>query len=166
MATFTFKGVPQKTAGTLPQVGTQAPDFELTKGDFTTMRLADLAGKKVVLNIFPSIDTGVCAASVKQFNALAAKLDNTVVVCVSKDLPFAHKRFCEAEGIQGLVTVSQFKNQSFSEAYGVDMLTGPLPGLMSRAIVVLDENGKILYTEQVAELAQEPNYDAALAAIA
>jgi thioredoxin-dependent peroxiredoxin len=165
MSTFTFKGTPHQTAGTLPEVGKQAPDFELTLSNFTSLTLADLTGKKAVLNIFPSIDTGVCAASVRKFNELAAGLENTTVVCISKDLPFAHKRFCDAEGINGVQTASQFKDQSFSEAYGVDMLSGPLPGLMSRAIVVIDANGKVLHTEQVAELAQEPNYDAALSAL-
>lgn len=165
MSTFTFKGEPQQTAGTLPEVGTPAPAFELTQSNFTPLTNADLKGSKVVLNIFPSIDTGVCAASVRKFNELAAGTAGAKVVCISKDLPFAHKRFCDAEGISNLVMASQFKNQSFSTAFGVDMLTGPLPGLMSRAIVVLDENGVVLYTEQVAELAQEPNYDAALAVL-
>jgi thiol peroxidase len=165
MSTFTFKGEPQQTAGTLPAVGTAAPAFELTQGNFTPLTNGDLKGQKAVLNIFPSIDTGVCAASVRKFNELAAGKAGVKVVCVSKDLPFAHKRFCDAEGISNLIMASQFKNTSFSDAFGVDMLTGPLPGLMSRAIVVLDEAGTIIHTEQVAELAQEPNYEAALAVL-
>jgi thiol peroxidase len=165
MSTFTFKGEPQQTAGELPAVGQQVPAFKLTKGDFSTITQEDIKGKRTVFNIFPSIDTGVCAASVRKFNELAAGMDNTQVVCVSKDLPFAHKRFCEAEGISNVITTSQFADQSFSEAFGVDMLTGPLPGLMSRCIVVADEKGTIVHTEQVAELAQEPNYEAALQAL-
>jgi thiol peroxidase len=165
MSTFTFKGEEHQTAGELPKVGSAIPNFKLSKGDFSSFTQDDIKGKRTVFNIFPSIDTGVCAASVRKFNELAAALDNTQVVCVSKDLPFAHKRFCEAEGIDSVVTTSQFVDTSFSEAFGVDMLSGPLPGLMSRCIVVADENGKVVYTEQVPELAQEPNYDAALNAL-
>lgn len=165
MSTTAFKGNPVATKSELPKVGSSAPDFNLVGQDLKTISKADLAGKKVVLNIFPSVDTGICAMSVRQFNQKASTLENTVVLCVSKDLPFAFKRFCGAEGIENVLTGSQFKDQNFSEAYGVDMLDGPLAGLMSRAVVIFDETGKVTYTEQVPEITQEPNYDAALAAL-
>ncbi|MFZ4785124.1 MAG: thiol peroxidase [Flavobacteriales bacterium] len=165
MSTITFKGNNIETAGSLPAVGSSAPDFQLTKTDLSTVSLKDLSGKKVVLNIFPSVDTGVCAASARKFNQLASSMENTVVLNVSKDLPFAHNRFCAAEGLQNVHGASQFKDDNFSQAYGVDMTTGPLAGLMSRAVVVVDENGVVKYTEQVPEIAQEPNYDAAIAAL-
>ena len=165
MSTITFKGNNIETAGSLPAVGSSAPDFQLTKTDLSTVTLKDLNGKKVVLNIFPSVDTGVCAASARKFNQLASSMENTVVLNVSKDLPFAHNRFCAAEGLQNVHGASQFKDDNFSKAYGVDMTTGPLAGLMSRAVVVVDENGVVKYTEQVPEIAQEPNYDAAIAAL-
>lgn len=165
MSTITFKGNNVETAGSLPAVGSSAPDFQLTKTDLSTVSLKDLSGKKVVLNIFPSVDTGVCAASARKFNQLASSMENTVVLNVSKDLPFAHNRFCAAEGLQNVHGASQFKDDNFSKAYGVDMTTGPLAGLMSRAVVVVDENGVVKYTEQVPEIAQEPNYDAAIAAL-
>jgi thiol peroxidase len=165
MSTITFKGNNVETAGSLPAVGSSAPDFQLTKTDLSTVSLKDLSGKKVVLNIFPSVDTGVCAASARKFNQLASSMENTLVLNVSKDLPFAHNRFCAAEGLQNVHGASQFKDDNFSQAYGVDMTTGPLAGLMSRAVVVVDENGVVKYTEQVPEIAQEPNYDAAIAAL-
>lgn len=165
MARITFKGNPVNTSGTLPTVGSKAPDFKVTKGDLSDVSLSTFAGKRVVLNIFPSIDTGVCAMSVRKFNAEAAKLSNTVVLCVSADLPFAQGRFCGAEGIKDVVTASEFRDHRFGEAYGVRMTDGPLAGLLSRAVVVVDEQGQVAYTEQVPEIAQEPNYDAALGAI-
>lgn len=165
MAEITFKGNTVKTAGNLPSVGSEAPSFELTKVDLSTVTNSDLKGKKAVLNIFPSIYTGVCAASARKFNELASKMDNTIVLNISKDLPFAHNRFCAAEGLQNVHGASQFKNDSFTKNYGVEMVDGPLAGLMSRAVVILDENGVVKYTEQVPEIAQEPNYDEALKAL-
>ncbi|MEZ4799978.1 MAG: thiol peroxidase [Flavobacteriales bacterium] len=165
MAEITFKGNTVKTSGSLPAVGSNAPAFELTKVDLSTVTNEDLKGKKAVLNIFPSIDTGVCAASARKFNELASKMDNTIVLNISKDLPFAHNRFCAAEGLQNVHGASQFKNDSFTKNYGVEMVDGPLAGLMSRAVVVLDENGVVKYTEQVPEIAQEPNYEEALKAL-
>jgi len=165
MATITLKGNSIETAGSLPAVGTQAPDFTLTKTDLSDITLADLQGKRVVLNIFPSIDTGICAASTRYFNAHAAELENTTVVCVSKDLPFAHSRFCGAEGIDNVISTSELRNNDFSDNYQVDILNGPMAGLMSRAVVVLDEAGKVLHTEQVPEIVQEPDYDAAMAVL-
>ncbi|HEY9124179.1 MAG TPA: thiol peroxidase [Bacteroidales bacterium] len=165
MAKITFKGNPVNTAGSLPAVGSKAPDFELTKTDLGSITLAELKGKKVVLNIFPSVDTGVCAASVRQFNAKAAGLSNTVVVCISKDLPFAHARFCGAEGINNVVSASEYKDDNFSKSYGVLMTDGPLKGLLSRAVVVIDTDGTVKYTEQVPDIVQEPNYDGALDAL-
>lgn len=164
MAQITFKDSPVKTVGELPAKETAAPDFSLVKNDLSEITLADCKGKKVVLNIFPSIDTGVCAASVRVFNSQAARLENTVVLCVSMDLPFAHARFCGAEGIDNVENASAFRSD-FGEVYGVTIADGPLAGLLSRAVVVIDENGKVIYTEQVPEIAQEPDYDAALAAL-
>ena len=165
MAQITFKGNPFNTAGSLPKVGDAAPDFKVTKADLSDASIKDFKGKKVVLNIFPSIDTPVCAASVRRFNKEAADLKNTVVLCVSKDLPFAQKRFCAAEGLENVLTASEYKNSSFSDAYKVKIVDGPLAGLFSRAIVLVDENGKVTYTEQVPEIAQEPDYAKALAAL-
>lgn len=165
MATITFKGTKVNTAGSLPALGQQAPSFELTAGDLSTKQLKDFAGKKVILNIFPSIDTGTCAMSVRKFNEEAASLANTVVLCISKDLPFAQSRFCAAEGIDNVITLSEYKDSNFSDAYGLKMIDGPLVGLLSRSVVVIDEQGKVLYTEQVAETTEEPNYTAALAAL-
>lgn len=162
MANITLKGNPIKTVGNLPEVGNTAPDFKLTKGDLSEISLSDFKGKKVVLNIFPSIDTGTCAASVRKFNAQAAGLDNTVVLCVSKDLPFAQNRFCGAEGIQNVITASDFRHVEFSNNYGLLIENGPLAGLDSRAVVVIDEAGKVIYTEQVSEIVNEPNYDEAI----
>jgi thiol peroxidase len=165
MADIKFKGNPIHSVGTLPAVGSKAPDFKLTKTDLSDVSLKDFAGKKVILNIFPSIDTGVCATSVRKFNTEAAGLANTVVVGVSKDLPFAHKRFCGAENITGVVTTSDLREGSFGKAYGVTMTDGPLAGLFSRSIVVLDEQGSVKYVEQVPEITQEPDYAKALAAV-
>jgi thiol peroxidase len=165
MATITLKGNPIHTYGQLPTVGSQAPDFVLTKTDLTDVSLKDFAGKRIVLNIFPSIDTSVCAMSVRKFNAEAGNLKNTVVLCVSLDLPFAHARFCGAEGLNNVISVSELRNRVFGEAYGVRIIDGPLAGLLSRAVVIIDEKGKVKYTEQVPEIAQEPNYAAALKAL-
>jgi thiol peroxidase len=166
MATITFKGNPVQTSGSLPANGTTAPAFRLVAADLSEKTLADYKGKRVILNIFPSIDTGVCAASVRTFNQQAAALDNTVVLCISKDLPFAQGRFCAAEGIENVQVLSEFRDTNFSDAYGVKMVDGPLQGLMSRAVVVLNENGEVVYSEQVPEITQEPNYDAAIANLA
>jgi thiol peroxidase len=165
MAKITFKGNPVATIGDLPAVGKPAPDFALTKDDLSTIGKADLAGKNVVLNIFPSIDTGVCATSVRTFNEKASSLPNTTVVCVSKDLPFAMKRFCGAEGIANVTTASWFRGADFGKDFGVTMADGPLAGLFARAVVVLDAKGNVTYTELVPEIAQEPNYDGAIAAV-
>ena len=165
MASITLKGNPVNTAGNLPSTGSSAPSFTGVKTDLSECSLADLAGKKVVLNIFPSIDTGVCAASTRRFNQEASSLDNAVVVCVSVDLPFALGRFCGAEGLENVVPVSVFRNPEFGSSYGVTIVDGALAGLLSRAVVVVDESGKVVYTEQVPEITQEPNYEAALAAL-
>lgn len=163
MATVTLKGNPIETVGELPKVGDKAPAFTLVKDDLSELQLGDIKDQ-VVLNIFPSVDTGTCAMSVRQFNTKAAALDNTTVVCVSKDLPFALSRFCGAEGLNNVVNGSAFRSK-FGEDYGVTFKTGPLTGLLSRSVVVIDENGKVTYTQQVAETADEPDYDAALKAL-
>ena len=164
MAQITFKGSPVKTIDKLPAKGSLAPDFTLVRQDLSETSLTDYNGKRLVLNIFPSIDTGVCAMSVRKFNEKASALKNTVVLCVSMDLPFAQSRFCGAEGIKNVVTASAFRS-SFGEHYGVTISEGPLAGLLSRAVVVINESGKVVYTEQVPEITQEPDYDAALAAL-
>ena len=162
MSSIKLKGNPINTSGSLPAKGTKAQDFKLVKSDLSELKLSDLLGKKVVLNIFPSLDTGVCAASVRRFNKDASELDNTVVVCVSKDLPFAHGRFCTAEGLNNVVTASDFREGNFGRDYGVNIIDGPLAGLHSRAVIVLDEQGVVKYTEQVPDIVQEPDYEAAL----
>lgn len=159
MATVTFKGNEVKTSGQLPAVGTQAPDFKLVGSGLNEISLADFKGKRVVLNIFPSIDTGVCATSVRKFNQWASNQDNTVVICVSKDLPFASGRFCGAEGLEKVITGSDFRYNNFATDYGVLMTDGPLAGLMARSVVALDENGKVIYKQLVPEITQEPEYD-------
>ncbi len=164
MADITFKGNPVKTAGDLPAVGSAAPDFTLAGSDLSDVTLADQAGKRVVLNIFPSIDTGVCATSVRTFNELAASLDNTTVVCASADLPFALGRFCGAEGIDNVTVGSTFRS-TFADDYGTKMVDGPLAGLNARSVVVIDADGTVLHTELVPEIGQEPDYDAAVAAL-
>jgi thiol peroxidase len=163
MATITLKGNPINTNGALPAVGAAAPDFTLTTVDLGGVGLDAFAGKTVVLNIFPSIDTPVCAASVRRFNAELDKLGNVAVLCASADLPFAHKRFCGAEGLERVQSVSDLRDKGFGERYGVKIVDGPLAGLLARAVVVI-KGGKIAYTELVPEIAQEPNYDAAIAA--
>lgn len=165
MASITLGGTPVQTIGSLPVVGSTAPDFTMIKNDLSSGSLEDYRGSKVVLNIFPSLDTGTCAQSVRQFNQEAAELENTHVLCISKDLPFAQKRFCGAEGIENVEMFSDFRNGSFGESYGVTFADGALEGLHSRSVVVLDENGTVLYTEQVPETADEPNYKAALEAL-
>lgn len=159
MAQFSHRNQIAHTSGDLPAKGDHAPDCRLTKADLTDTTLAAYAGKRVVLNIFPSIDTGTCAKSVREFNKLASSFPNTVVLCVSKDLPFAQKRFCGAEGIDQVECLSEYKDQSFSKAFHVDITDGSsLIGLMARAVVILDENSKVLYTELVSDISQEPNY--------
>lgn len=164
MSTVTLKGNPIETVGTLPSVGDAAPDFTLVKTDLSETSLTDYAGKTVILNIFPSVDTPTCAMSVRKFNESAAALQNTQVLCVSMDLPFAQARFCGAEGIDNVTTGSGFRS-SFGADYGLTFESGPLKGLFSRCVVIIDGDGKISYTEQVAETAHEPNYEAALAAL-
>lgn len=164
MTTITFKGDEVHTVGTLPEVGQKAEDFTLVATDLSDKSLSDYKGKNVILNIFPSINTGVCATSVRKFNEEAANLDNTVVLCISKDLPFAQAQFCGAEGIENVVMLSDFRT-SFGEEYGVELKDGPLKGLLSRAVVVINSEGDIIYKEQVPEIGQEPNYAAALKAI-
>lgn len=165
MATVTLKGNPINTLGELPSSGSSAPDFSLTKNDLSSTSLSDYLGKKVVLNIFPSIDTGTCATSVRKFNEQAANLDNTVVLCISKDLPFAQARFCGAEGIDKVELLSDFKDGNFGKAYKVEFVDGPLKSLHSRAIVVVDENGTVIHSNQVPETVDEPDYGAALNAL-
>jgi thiol peroxidase len=165
MTTITLKGNTIHTIGNLPEVGTQAPNFSLTKTNLSEMSLADCSGKKTILNIFPSIDTPTCATSVRHFNEAANKLNNTLILCVSADLPFAQTRFCGAEGLDRVTPVSVFRHPDFGQHYGVTITDGPLTGLLSRAIVILDETGKVIYTQQVAEIADEPDYDDALAAL-
>ena len=165
MSTITLKGTLIHTAGTLPAIGATAADFKLTKTDLSDVSLKDFSGKKIVLNIFPSIDTGICAASARRFNKEASTLQNTVVICVSKDLPFAHKRFCEAEGLTNVVPTSAIRDDSFARGYGVNITDGPMAGLFSRAVVIIGEDGKVKYSEQVPEIVHEPNYEAALNAL-
>ena len=164
MTTVTFSGNPVQLKGALPAVGAAAPAFTLTAADLADKTLADFAGKRKVLNIFPSIDTGVCQQSVRTFNQRAAALNNTVVLCISADLPFAQARFCGAEGLDNVVTLSSFRS-SFAQDYGVALADGALRGLTARAVVVLDENDKVLHVGLVPEITQEPDYDAALAVL-
>lgn len=164
MTTITFKGDQVHTVGSLPAVGEKAKNFTLVANDLSDKSLSDYKGKNVILNIFPSINTGVCATSVRKFNEEAAKLDNTVVLCISKDLPFAQAQFCGAEGIENVTMLSDFRTD-FGNEYGVELKDGPLRGLLSRAVVVINPEGEIVYEEQVPEIGQEPNYDAALKAL-
>jgi thioredoxin-dependent peroxiredoxin len=165
MATITLKGNPIQTSGQLPAVGTQAPDFSLTGRDLADVGLSSFAGKRKLLNIVPSLDTGVCAASARHFNVDAASVPGTVLLVVSCDLPFAMGRFCEAEGIQNVIPLSELRTRDFGRDYGVRITTGPLAGLLSRAVVVLDERNRVVYTQQVPEIAEEPDYAKALAAL-
>ena len=162
MASITLKGNAIHTIGNLPNIGAKASNFKLTAADLSTKSLSDYAGKKIILNIFPSLDTGTCASSVREFNKKATDLKNTVVLCISKDLPFAQARFCGAEGIKNVVMLSDFKDGNFGKSYELEIVNGPLANLHSRAIVIIDENGSVIYTEQVSEIANEPNYNAAL----
>lgn len=165
MKEIKLKGTPIHISGNLPANGSAAPDFVLTKTDMSDVSLKDFKGKKIVLNIFPSVDTPVCALSVKRFNEEASKLQNTVVLCVSVDLPFALARFCGAEGIKNVVPVSDLRKRNFGKTYGLDIVDGPIAGLLARAVIIIDENGKVKYTQLVPEIAQEPDYAAALQAI-
>lgn len=165
MAEITLKGNKIHTLGTLPKVGSQLPDFVLVKNNLSNATLADYAGKRLVLNIFPSLDTGTCASSVRYFNQEASSLENTVVLCISKDLPFAQARFCGAEGLNNVETLSDFRSGKFGKDYQVEIVDGPLAGLESRAVIVADEKGKIIYTQQVPEIVDEPDYAPVLAAI-
>jgi len=165
MAAITLKGNPINTSGELPKVGSKLADFKLVQNDLSVTSLSNFTGKKLVLNIFPSIDTGTCATSVRKFNESASTLENTTVLCISRDLPFAQKRFCGAEGLENVINLSDFQEGTFGKNNGLDILDGPLAGLHSRAIIVVDENGTITHTEQVGEIVDEPNYEAALAAL-
>lgn len=165
MATVTLKGNPVSVAGTLPAKGAAAPDFSLTNKDLKDVALAEFAGKRKVLNIVPSLDTPTCAKSTRVFNEKASGMSNTVVLVVSADLPFAMSRFCSAEGLNNVVTLSTFRSHGFHSQYGVDITDSPLKGLTARAVVVLDQNNKVVHSELVPEIANEPNYDAALAAL-
>jgi thiol peroxidase len=165
MSKITLGGTPCNTIGTLPEIGSIAKDFTLAKNDLSPLGLSDLKGFRVILNIFPSVDTNTCAASVRAFNEKAAALDNTKIVCVSRDLPFAQQRFCGTEGIENVMTVSDFATGDFGKNYGLEIMDGPFQNLHARAIVVLDENGVVKHTELVSEIANEPNYDAAIAVL-
>ena len=165
MAKITFKGNPVSTSGNLPKIGKKAPDFLLTKSDLSDVGLKSLSGKKKVLNIVPSLDTGVCATSARRFNEEIKRRQDAVVLTISNDLPFAQSRFCKAEGIDSVITPSQLRNRDFGRKYGVEMTDGPLAGLLARAVVVLDQNDVVRYTQLVPEIAQEPDYELALAAL-
>lgn len=165
MASVIFSGNPVNTIGELPKTGRKAPDFKLVTTHLSIVSLSDFVGIKLVLNIFPSIDTSTCATSVRKFNADANNLPNTKVFCISRDLPFAQKRFCGAEGLDNVINLSDFNTGNFGKDYGLEFVTGAFAGLHSRAVVVIDENGVIKYTEQVPNTSDEPNYEAALAAL-
>lgn len=165
MAQVTLRGNPVQVEGELPHTGSKAPDFTLTAGDLSEVTLATFAGKRKVLNIFPSVDTPTCATSVRTFNAQANNVSNTVVLCISSDLPFAQKRFCGTEGLDNVQNLSDFRNADFAVDYGVSIADGPLRALTARAVVVLDENDNVLHSELVPEIGQEPNYEAALAVL-
>lgn len=162
MRIVTLKGTPVKIPGDLPARGSLAFDFILTKTDLSDITLEDFAGSMLLLNIFPSIDTSVCAASVRRFNLEASRLENVRILCVSLDLPFAHKRFCEAEGIKNVMTVSELRNRDFGDQYGIRMINGPLAGLLARSVLIIDGSGKVVYTQLVPEITQEPDYEAVL----
>lgn len=162
MATITLEGVTTHTSGQLPKIGDLAPNFSLVDQNLTNHSLSNYLGKKVVLNIFPSVDTGICANSVRTFNREAAELENVVVLNISRDLPFSFKRFCVAEEIKNVITLSEFRNSNFSDSYNVLIMDGDFQGLMSRTVVIVDEKGMVTYSEQVPEIAQDPNFKAAL----
>lgn len=165
MAQITLKGNPINTNGELPAVGAKALDFCLTTSDLNDVSLKDFAGKKKILNIVPSLDTPVCQTSVRQFNEKAAAAGNTAIITVSRDLPFAQKRFCETEGIENVIAAAEMRNRDFGSAYGVEIIDGPLAGVLARAIVVIDAEDNVVYSELVPEIAQEPDYEAAIAAV-
>jgi len=165
MSTVTLKGNPVTTSGVLPKTGADAPNFKLVATDLSSRSLNDYIGIRVVLNIFPSIDTGTCAQSVRKFNEKASQLDNTKVLCISKDLPFALARFCGAEGLENVESLSDFRDGNFGKSYGLTFVDGPLEGLHSRCVVVLNEDAEVIYTEQVSEITEEPNYEAAINAL-
>ncbi|MGB3775139.1 MAG: thiol peroxidase [Leeuwenhoekiella sp.] len=165
MATISLGGNKIKTSGELPEKGKMAPQFKLAKSDLSEATLEDYTGRKVVMNIFPSVDTGVCATSVRTFNKKASELEETVVLCISKDLPFAQARFCAAEGLENVESLSDFRTEDFGSDYGLKITEGAFNGLLSRVVIVLNEEGKVIYTEQVPEIGKEPNYDAALSAL-
>ncbi len=165
MAKITLKGTEFKTSGKLPKVGSKAKKFKLVAADLSTKKLSDFKGSKVVLNIFPSLDTPTCAASVRHFNQAAGELENTKVLCISRDLPFAQARFCGAEGLDNVITLSDFKRGKFGKKYGLEIENGPLAKLHSRAVIVLDENGTVTYTQQVPEIVDEPNYEEVMNAL-
>lgn len=159
MTLIKFRGQPLHTVGSLPEVGTRAPNFTVTKTDLGELKLENYLGKKIVLNVFPSLDTPTCAAAMQRFNEIAEKSPNILILCISADLPFAQKRFCSAEHLANVVPASIFRHQQFGRDYGVAIAEGPLAGLLSRAIIVIDEYGKIIYTQQVPEITDEPNYN-------
>jgi len=165
MTQITLQGNPVETIGKLPAAGMSAPSFKLVKSDLSEAGLQDFAPKNIILNIFISLDTSVCAASVRRFNKEASESSNTVVLCISADLPFAHKRFCESEGLNDVIPLSVFRSPEFGRDYGVTLINGPLSGLLSRAVVIIDKSGNVTYTEQVPEISQDPDYDAALLAL-
>lgn len=165
MATVSLRGNPVQTSGNLPSIGSKVPDFHLVKQDLSTVSLADFAGKKLVISIFPSVDTATCAASVRKFNEKAVAMHGVVVLCVSKDLPFAAKRFCAAEGLENVITGSAFRDTAFEDAYGVKLLDSALKGLMARSVLVVDGSGVVIHSELVPEITSEPDYEAALARI-
>ncbi|MBG0860818.1 MAG: thiol peroxidase [Bacteroidales bacterium] len=165
MAKITLKGNPVNTSGNLPATGSIAPGFTLVKSDLSTFSSSELSGKRLLLNIFPSLGTSVCVAALRKFNQLAAGMANTVVLAISKDLPFVHRDFCAAEGIYNVITLSGFRDTAFGKAYGVDILDGLFAGLYARSVVIINESGKVIYTELVPEIGQEPDYDAALKAL-
>lgn len=165
MSTVILGETPVHTNGELPKINTKAPEFSLVRNDLTAATLNDFKGGKLVLNIFPSIDTSTCATSVRKFNEQAASLENTTVICIARDLPFAMKRFCGVEGIENAICLSDFRDGSFGKDYGLEMVDGPFAGLHSRAVIVIDENGTIKYTQQVENISNEPDYEAALAAL-
>lgn len=165
MASITLGGNPIHTSGELPKIGSKAPDFQLVNTDLETTSLSDFTGSKLVLNIFPSVETGICSISAKTFNAKASALTNTKVLCISRDLPFTLKKFCGAEGLEDVISLSDFRTGAFGKNYGLEIIDGAFNGLLSRVVIVLDENGIIKYTEQVPEIGIEPNYESALAAL-
>ena len=165
MASITLDGNPINTSGEIPKVGTNAPRFNLVNSKLSESTLQDFVGNKLVLNIFPSVETGVCSASVRKFNQIASGLSNTKVLCISRDLPFAQSRFCASEGLENVINLSDFKTGQFGKDYGLEITEGIFGGLHSRVVIILDETGTIVYAEQVPEIATEPNYDAALAAL-